>query len=95
VAALIGLGHVAALMRFGRLASFHTRLLRAGIFVFSVFAVVLFLFGFQPWLLYLAVVVCAAGALEQIVLVMLLPEWTPDFRGGIMEAIRERRRRQG
>ncbi|MEJ2534068.1 MAG: CDP-alcohol phosphatidyltransferase family protein [Gammaproteobacteria bacterium] len=91
VVALIALGHVAALLRFGRLASFHTRLLRAGIVVFSAFAVVLFVFGFQPSLLYLAMVVCAAGAVEQIVLVMLLPEWTPNFRGGIREAIRRRR----
>ena len=92
VIALIALGHLAALLRFGRLASFHTRLLRAGIVVFSLFAVVLFLFGFQAWLLYAAIAVCAAGALEQLALVLLLPEWSPNFRGGLAEALRRRRR---
>jgi CDP-diacylglycerol--glycerol-3-phosphate 3-phosphatidyltransferase len=91
VAALVALGHVAALVRFGRLASFHTRLLRAGIFAFSVFAVVLFVLGLQTWLLYLAVAISAAGALEQLALVLLLREWSPDLRGGLREALRRRR----
>lgn len=91
VAALIALGHLAALLRFGRLASLHTRLLRAGIFAFSVFAVVLFTIGFQPWLLFVGMIVCGAGALEQLALVLLLREWTPDLRGGLPEVWRQRR----
>lgn len=82
--------HLASWVRYGRLASFHTRLIRAGIFAFSLFAVVLFLYGFIPWLLYLAAVVCTLGAVEHFVMLYLLPDWTPNLHGGIPEAIARR-----
>jgi CDP-diacylglycerol--glycerol-3-phosphate 3-phosphatidyltransferase len=83
--------HLASLIRYGRLASFHTRLIRAGIFAFSLFALVLFLFGFVPWLLFLAALICALGAVEHFVMLALLPHWTPNVHGGIREALRLRR----
>lgn len=85
--------HAASLFRYGRLASFHTRLIRAGIFAFSLFALVLFLFGFMPWLLYLAAAICALGAVEHFVMLALVPEWTPNLHGGIRQALRRRRAR--
>lgn len=91
VVALWIIGHIASLLRYGRLASFHTLLIRAGIFAFSIFALVLFLFGFIPWLLYLAGIVCALGAIEHFIMLYLLPEWTPNLHGGIPEALRRRR----
>ncbi len=93
VVALLALGHVAALIRFGRLASFHTRLLRAGIAVFSFFALVLFIFGFVPWLLYLAAFVCTLGAIEHFIMLCLLPEWTPNIHGGLPEVLRRWRKK--
>jgi CDP-diacylglycerol--glycerol-3-phosphate 3-phosphatidyltransferase len=94
VVALLALGHLASLLRFGRLASFHTRLIRAGIFTFSVFALVLFIVGFHPWLLYLAAAVCTLGALEHFAMLMLLPEWTPNIHGGLPEVLRRRRQQR-
>ncbi len=83
--------HLASLLRFGRVASFHTNLIRAGIFAFSIFCVVLFLFGFVPWMLYLAGIICALGALEHFAILALLPEWRPNIHGGLPEVLRIRR----
>lgn len=92
VVGLLALGHLASLIRFRRLASFHTRLIRAGIFSFSVFALALFLLDFYPWLLYFAAAVCALGALEHFAILLLLPEWAPDIHGGLPEVLRRRRK---
>lgn len=83
--------HLASLWRYGRLASFHTWLIRSGIFAFCLFALVLFLFQFVPWMLYLAAALCTLGAIEHFVMLALLPQWTPDLHGGIPEALRRRR----
>jgi len=89
------LAHLASLLRYGRLASFHTRLIRTGIFSFSLFAVILFLFGFVPALLYLAAFICTLGAAEHFVMLALVPRWTPDLHGGVPEALRRRRDQLG
>ena len=91
VAAWLALGHIGSLLRYGRLASFHTHLIRAGIFAASVFAITLFLYGFVPWLLYLTAAICALGGLEHFLMLALLPEWKPNISGGIAEALRMRR----
>ena len=88
VVALLLVGHIGSLIRYGRLASFHTQLIRAGIFAFSIFAMVLFLIGYYPWLLFLAAFICALGALEHFAMLALLPEWTPNVHGGLPEAWR-------
>ena len=85
------IAHAASLLRYGRLASFHTHLIRAGIFAFSLFAVVLFLIGFVPWMLYLAAAICALGAVEHFVMLALVPRWTPNLHGGIPQALQLRR----
>lgn len=87
--------HAASLLRYGRLASFHTRLIRTGIFSFSLFAAILFLFEFVPALLYLAAIICTLGAVEHFVLLALVPRWTPNLHGGVPEALRRRRNRPG
>jgi len=84
-------GHAASFLRYGRLASFHTQLIRAGIFAFSVFALILFLYGFIPAMLYLAAGICLAGAIEHFTMLFLIREWTPNLHGGIPEALRLRR----
>jgi CDP-diacylglycerol--glycerol-3-phosphate 3-phosphatidyltransferase len=83
--------HGASLLRYRKLASFHTRLIRAGIFAFSLFALVLFLYGFVPWMLYTAAAICALGAVEHFVMLALVAEWTPNLHGGISEALKRRR----
>jgi len=87
------IAHLLALLRYGRPASFHTRLIQAGILLFGVFAVVLFTYDFVAWMLYLAGIVSLLGAAEHLVLLALLPAWTPDIRGGLRQVLRERRNR--
>lgn len=72
---------VAALVRYGRLSSFHTYLCKAAGYLLGIFIGTLFIFGFAPWLLYLAVAVSVLGNLEELVLLALLPEWRNDVRG--------------
>ena len=85
------IAHLAALLRYARPASFHTRLLQLGILLFGLFALVLFTYGFIPWMLYLAGIVSLLGGVEHLVLLVLLPDWTPDIRGGLLEILRNRR----
>ena len=85
--------HTAALLRYRRPASFHTRLLQIGILLFGLFALVLFTYGFIPWMLYLAGVVSLLGGVEHVSLLILLPEWTPNIRGGLLEVLRARRKK--
>jgi len=86
------LAHCASLWRYGRLASFHTWLIRIGIAAFHLFAVALFIFGYQPWLLYLAGILSLLGVVEHFVLLAALPHWTPDIPGGIFHLFRQRKR---
>jgi CDP-diacylglycerol--glycerol-3-phosphate 3-phosphatidyltransferase len=73
--------NVTALLRYGRLSSFHTLLSKVAGYLLGIFVGVLFVFGFQPWLLYLAVGVSVIGNLEEFALMALLPSWRPDVRG--------------
>jgi phosphatidylglycerophosphate synthase len=84
--------NVAALLRYGRLSSFHTYTSKAAGYLLGIFIGVLFVFGFQPWLLYLAVGVSVLGNLEELALLALLPEWRADVRG-LWWVLRERRGR--
>lgn len=93
VAAVWLIVHVAALIRYGRLASFHTRLTQIGMALFGVFVVVLFFDGFLPWLFYLSGTICFLGGIETLIMVYLIPRWTPDLRGGLFALLR--RREQG
>lgn len=91
VVAIWAVAHCASLIRFGRLASFHTWLVRLGIAASSGFAVVLFVFGYYPWMLNLAGILCTLGAVEHFAMLVLLREWTPDVRGGLLEVLRRRK----
>lgn len=72
---------LAAVWRYGRLASFHTYLAKVAGYLLGIFVGVLFVFGFQAWLLYLAIGVSVLANLEGVALVALLPQWRPDVRG--------------
>lgn len=85
-----GIEIAAAFARYGRLSSFHTYVSKAAGYLLGVFVGVLFVFGFQPWLLYLAVGTSVIGNLEELVLLRLLPEWRADVRGAWW-VLRERR----
>lgn len=85
------LAHSASLWRYGRLASFHTWLVRIGTTVFNGFALVLVVFSYQPWLLYLAAGFGLLGVIEHFLLLAMLRQWTPDIPGGLISAWRARR----
>jgi CDP-diacylglycerol--glycerol-3-phosphate 3-phosphatidyltransferase len=84
------LAHTASLLRYGRLASYHTWLIRIGIAAFNFFAVILFLLGYHPWLLYFSAALSLLGVVEHFMLLWRLPEWTPNIPGGIFRIWRNR-----
>lgn len=70
-----------ALARYGRLSSFHTVLSKVTANLLGLFIGVLFLIGFQPWLLYLAAGASILASLEELALLAMLREWRSDVRG--------------
>ncbi len=82
--------HLAALWRYGRLSSFHTYASRVAAYALGIFVGVLFVWGLQPWLLYLATGLSVLASLEECVLLMLVPEWRADVRGAWW-VVRDRR----
>jgi len=72
---------VLALARYRRLSSFHTYLSKIVANLLGFFIGWLFLFGFEPWMLYLAMGASIVASLEEIALVARLPTWQADVRG--------------
>ncbi len=97
IALVVGLWlleHLLALLRYGRPSSFHTALTRFAVAMFAVFVAVMFLLRFEPWLLWIAAGLSILAVLEQLTMIWLLPEWSPDLRGGLPEAWSRARRRR-
>jgi CDP-diacylglycerol--glycerol-3-phosphate 3-phosphatidyltransferase len=88
--ALWALEDVLALARYGRLSSFHTYLSKVVANLLGLFIGWLFLFGFEPWMLYLAAGTSIIASLEELALLRVLPEWRADVRG-LWWVLRERR----
>lgn len=80
--ALFGIQAVSALVAYGKVTSFHTYLAKVAAVVQGVFFIAFF-FDFGPALLlfYVAVIVTGIQLVEEIVLVILLPEWKANVRG--------------
>ena len=72
---------LAAMLRYGRLSSFHTYSSRAAGYAMGIFIGVLFYFDFSAWLMYLAAGAFVVASAEEFVLLWLLPQWIPDVRG--------------
>jgi len=87
---LWALEDVLALARYGRLSSFHTYLSKVVANLLGLFVGWLFLFGFEPWMLYLAAGTSIIASLEELALLRALPEWRADVRG-LWWVLRERR----
>jgi phosphatidylserine synthase len=68
-------------LRYGRLASFHTLLTRICAYALGIFLVILFIHGFVPWLFWTAAALVVVSQTEELVLLFLLPKWTPNVRG--------------
>jgi phosphatidylglycerophosphate synthase len=72
---------VLGVLRYGRLASFHTLLTRVCAYALGIFLVILFLHGFVTWLFWTAAALVVVSQAEELVLLLLLPKWTPNVRG--------------
>ena len=83
---------LAALARYGRLSSFHTLASKVVANLLGFFVGWLFLFGFEPWMLYVAAGASIAASLEELALVARLPQWRADVRG-LWWVLREERER--
>ncbi len=83
--------HAVALIRYRRLASFHTRLTQMGLFGFGLFVLLVFFHGFVPWFFYLVALLCVLAGIENLVMILLLANWTPNMRGGLLALLRSRR----
>jgi len=83
--------HVGAIVRYGRPSSFHTQLVRVAVVAVSIFIVVLFILGFYKWLFFAAITLSLAAVVEQLTMLWLVSEWTPDLKGGLLEVLRNRR----
>lgn len=70
-----------ALLRYGRLSSFHTYASKAAGYALGIFVAVLFAIGFLPWLFYTAVVLSLISTAEELLLLWKLPQWRADVRG--------------
>ena len=70
-----------SLLRYRRLSSFHTYASKVAANALGLFVIVLFVFGFQQWLFYVAVWMAILATLEELVLLAVLPEWRTNVRG--------------
>jgi phosphatidylglycerophosphate synthase len=70
-----------AILRYGRISSFHTWLVRIASYLQGIFIMSLFLWGYAAWLLYLMTTITVLAYVEELVLLALLPAWTTDVRG--------------
>ncbi|HUO79868.1 MAG TPA: CDP-alcohol phosphatidyltransferase family protein [Steroidobacteraceae bacterium] len=79
-----------ALVRYGRLSSFHTYASKVAGYLLGIMVGVLFVWGLPPLLLYAAVIVSVGANLEELALMWLLPAWRTDVRG-LYWVLRDRR----
>jgi CDP-diacylglycerol--glycerol-3-phosphate 3-phosphatidyltransferase len=84
------LENVVALLRYGRLSSFHTYVSKTAGYLLGIYIGVLFVFGHYPGLLYVAAGWSIVGSLEEFVLLALLREWRANVRG-VWWVLHERR----
>ncbi len=86
---LWALENLLALLRYGRLSSFHTYLSKLAANVLGVFIGILFVFGFEPWLFYVAIGAMILASVEEIAILAVLGEWRADVQG-LWWVLRER-----
>jgi phosphatidylglycerophosphate synthase len=70
-----------SLLRFGRLSSFHTYLVRASAYAQGAFLLSLFFWGYSAPLFYLMWTVYCIAEVEEFAILAVLPEWRSDVRG--------------
>jgi CDP-diacylglycerol--glycerol-3-phosphate 3-phosphatidyltransferase len=82
---------VLALVRYHRMSSFHTWLAKGAAMLQGAFLLLLFFLPSPPlWLFYSAAIATGLDLVEEIVMILLLKEWTADVKG-LYQAFRERK----
>jgi len=82
---------VAAVVRYGKLSSFHTLLDRVAAYAGGIFVMSLFLWGYHGWLFQLTVLVYVVSLIEELILISILPAWKTDV-GNIFRVLAEKGR---
>jgi cardiolipin synthase len=77
----------AALLRYGRISSFHTFLSRVAAHAQGIFILSLLLFGYHATVFYLMIVLSAIAITEELLLLGVLPEWRTNV-GGLYRVLR-------
>jgi cardiolipin synthase len=72
---------LAALLRYGKISSFHTIVNRIAAYSQGIFVMSLFLWGYRGWLFQTMIAVTIVASLEEFLLLAVLPEWRSDVRG--------------
>jgi hypothetical protein len=62
-----------------------------GLFGFGLFVLLVFFHGFVPWFFYVVASLCVLAGIENLVMILLLANWTPNMRGGLLALLRSRR----
>ncbi len=70
-----------SLWRYGKPSSFHTYSAKLGAVAIGVFILTSLHFDFFPWLFYTTVVILIIDAIEESILVYLIPQWKTDVKG--------------
>ena len=72
---------VMAYWRYGMPSSFHTYLAKLAAFCQGIFMVWTILMGIEYWLFYLVIVLSILETVEEIILILMFPEWKSDVKG--------------
>lgn len=76
-----GLGTAAALLKYGKLAGFHTYLCRIAAYAQGIWIMSLFFWGFQRWICATMVGISLVAYAEEIAMILLLRRARADARG--------------
>lgn len=90
VVSLYLLEAVFALIRYGKISSFHTVLVRVAASALGIFAVSLFLWGYVSWFFYPAMGLAILAYTEELFILYFLAEWTPNV-GGLYQVLAQTR----
>ena len=72
---------ILSLWRYHKPSAFHSYAAKVSAFAIGVFIIATFHIGFYEWLLYATLFFLALDAIEESILVLLLPEWKTDVKG--------------
>ena len=81
VISLFTVQYFLSLLRYGKASSFHTYLAKITAIALAAFLVTAFLIKPFPWLYYFAFGIAILEAVEEIILVCLLPAWQTNVKG--------------